>query len=257
MAARPITPADLAGAVDLARRPLLGLDVDGVLSPIVERAHEATLLPGVGEALVRIARSTPVAVVSGRSLADLDSLFGFPDAVEVIGSHGLERRGAVPLQLDESEADRLDRLRELATEAQRGAGSGAWVEHKPASVVLHVRGAAPDRAANAVDDLVAAASSLDGTHVKSGHAVIELMARPTSKATAVEALRGELGVSVVVFVGDDRTDEEVFAGLGADDLSVRVGAGDTVARYRLAGPDAVLAWLELLAGEAVSITRRR
>ena len=257
MAALDVSPAELAGVVDLARRPLIGLDVDGVLSPIVERAHEAALLPGVGEALFHIARCAPVAVVSGRSLTDLDSLFGFPDEVEVIGSHGLERRGAMPLQLDPSEEHRLDQLRELATEASRGAGSGAWVEHKPASVVLHVRGAAPDRAADAVDQLVAVAATLDGAHVKPGHAVVELMARPTSKAIAVEALRRELDVSRVVFVGDDRTDEEVFAGLGRGDVSVRVGPGDTIAHHRLAGPDAVLAWLELLADQAASITPRR
>ncbi len=249
MAALDISPAELAGVVDIAGRPLIGLDVDGVLSPIVERAHEAALLPGVGEALCRIARCAPVAVVSGRSLTDLDSLFGFPDEVEVIGSHGLERRGAVPLQLDPVEEARLDRLRELATEASRNAGSGAWVEHKPASVVLHVRGAALDRAAEAVDQLVAVAATLDGAHLKPGHAVVELMVRSTSKANAVEALRRELAVSRVVFAGDDRTDEEVFASLGEGDCSIRVGPGDTAAAHRLADPDAVLAFVRELTAQ--------
>jgi trehalose 6-phosphate phosphatase len=48
----------------------------------------------------------------------------------------------------------------------------------------------------------------------------------------------------VVFVGDDRTDEEVFVALGDDGCSVRVGPGATAARFRLAGPPEVLRFLE-------------
>jgi trehalose-6-phosphatase len=50
----------------------------------------------------------------------------------------------------------------------------------------------------------------------------------------------------VAFVGDDRTDEEVFAALGPTDLGVRVGPGDTAASHRLADPQAVLAFLRSL-----------
>ena len=54
-------------------------------------------------------------------------------------------------------------------------------------------------------------------------------------------------MAAVVFVGDDRTDEEVFAELGAGDCSIRVGPGDTAAGHRLAGPPEVLAFLQALA----------
>jgi trehalose-phosphatase len=50
-----------------------------------------------------------------------------------------------------------------------------------------------------------------------------------------------------VFLGDDVTDEEAFAMMGEDDISVRVGDGATVARYRLGGPDDVVSLLERLA----------
>jgi trehalose 6-phosphate phosphatase len=82
--------------------------------------------------------------------------------------------------------------------------------------------------------------------VKSGKSVVEVLARSTSKAVAVLALQREQGAAAVAFVGDDRTDEEVFAALGPADLGVRVGPGDTAASHRLADPQAVLAFLRSL-----------
>lgn len=249
------SPDELARLVGGRPRPcLVGLDVDGVLAPIVARADEAQLTPGVAEVLRELTGLTSVAVVSGRSLADLDRLFGIPEGIHVIGSHGLEERGRAPLALDQVERERLDRLMDLAEQAASAAGAGAWVEHKPASVVLHVREADPALGGAAVERLGELASTVDGAHVKAGHAVVEMMARRTSKAIAIEELRGRLGARSVVFAGDDRTDEEVFAVLGADDLSVRVGPGETLAARRLPDPDAVLAWLRALVAELSSST---
>ena len=55
--------------------------------------------------------------------------------------------------------------------------------------------------------------------------MIELLARSTSKALAVAELQREFGGRHVVFVGDDRTDEEVFRAIGDDGCSIRVGGG--------------------------------
>lgn len=245
-----VTPDALAIRVARCDRPLLiGLDVDGVLAPIVERADQAALLPGVIDALVALREHAPsviVAVVSGRSVDDLDERYGFPDEVVVVGSHGLEQRGADPISLDDREAQTLDQLEVLATAAARDAGPGAWVEHKPASVVLHVREADPEAASTVVEQLSSLAALVPGAHVKLGHQVVELMARHTSKATAVDGLRSAIGAASVMFVGDDRTDEEVFAALGPGDLAVRVGPGETLAACRLADPAAVLGWLRAL-----------
>ena len=119
------------------------------------------------------------------------------------------------------------------------AGTGSWIEQKPASVVLHVRQADEERGRLATRWLVDAACKIEGGHVKTGHAVVELLTRSTSKADAVERLRRHYGRAVVAFAGDDLTDEEVFAGLGPDDFGVRVGPGTTAARYRLEGPPQV------------------
>ena len=234
-----------ARAAGLPRPLLVGLDVDGVLAPIVAHADDAELLPGMLAAVSDLAARATVAVVSGRTVDDLER-FGFPEHIEVFGLHGMERGGERTIELAEDERSRLERLKALATEAAVRAGHGAWVEVKPASVVLHVREASPDHGARSAAALRAVAADVTGAHVLPGKGVVELLTRATSKALAVEELRAELDARGVVFVGDDRTDEEVFAMLDDGGCSIRVGPGATVARHRLAGPPDVLRFLRAL-----------
>ena len=97
-------PAELARLVAAAPRPILvGLDVDGVLAPLVDHAADAVLLSGMGDAVRAVAalESVDVVVVSGRSLDGL-AQFGFGRDVDVIGSHGMEirDRGMEPLDAE-------------------------------------------------------------------------------------------------------------------------------------------------------------
>jgi trehalose 6-phosphate phosphatase len=50
-----------------------------------------------------------------------------------------------------------------------------------------------------------------------------------------------------MYLGDDRTDEDGFRALGPDDVSVKVGEGETAARHRVADPAGALAVLQQLA----------
>ena len=236
-------PVELAQHCAELEQPLLiGLDVDGVLAPIVAHADDAVLLPGMLDAVAELADVADVAVVSGRTVEDLGR-FGFPDDVEIFGLHGMERRAERAVELGDHEAERLERLVELASEAADRAGDGAWVEVKPASVVLHVREAHPEQGARSAEQLREHAEDVTGAHVLPGHGVVELLTRATSKALAMDELRGELAAGSVVFIGDDRTDEEVFEAMGDDGCSIRVGPGATAAHHRLAGPPEVLAFL--------------
>ncbi|MCB0965806.1 MAG: trehalose-phosphatase [Ilumatobacter sp.] len=244
MNAVDITPERLAAEVaPVLGSALIGFDVDGVLAPIVEKAHDAALSPGVLDELERLAMRARVVIVSGRSVGDLDR-FSFPPTLEVVGSHGLERRGMPPLALDDDERYTFEQLELLATRAVDAAGEGAWLEYKPASVVIHVREADRELAERAIEAVGNLASMIDGAHVKHGHMVCELLARTGSKGDAISELR-EPG-QPVVFLGDDVTDESVFEAMVDGDLGVRVGDGETAAGYRLSGPDAVVEFLHRL-----------
>jgi len=248
--ARVDDPVALAAEVlALPHPPLVGFDVDGVLAPIVGHAADAALLPGVLDDLIALAARLPVAVVSGRSVADL-ARFGFPASIMVAGSHGAERRGLPLPPLTPVERSRLERLTVLAEAAAAEAGPGAWVEHKPTGVVLHVREADRATAEPAVGRLAPLARLVAGAHVRTGHGVMELAARAASKAIAVRAMWEEAGATSIVYTGDDVTDEDVFRALQGVDLGVKVGAGPTAASRRLHGPADVARFVAALAAGA-------
>lgn len=241
-------PAVLAEIVAGSRPPLLvGLDVDGVLAPLVDHADDATLLDGTGDVVHRLAEhpGVDVAALSGRSLAGLEQ-FGFGEGVHVIGSHGMEWRSADVLELQPEEQHRLDTLVALAEQAADSAGAGAWVEYKPASVVLHIRQADAHAGTAACEELERQAGELDGVRVKRGQSVLELLAREGDKGSALRRLAHRLGAHTVVFAGDDVTDEDAFAALDDGDVAIKIGDADTIAPYRLRDPEAVRAWLHEL-----------
>jgi trehalose 6-phosphate phosphatase len=241
-------PVDIARLLASRPRPMLiGLDVDGVLAPIVDHADDAVLLDGMAPAVSAVASldEVHVAVVSGRSLAGLEQ-FGFGDDVHVIGSHGMETRDRPLTPLTDDECARLERLEDAATKAAERAGEGAWVEHKPASVVLHVRQAGDAAGSRSLEELADAVGRIDGATTKAGSGVLEAFARHADKGSALVELARRLGIATTVFVGDDVTDEEAFARLGPDDVTIKVGDDDTIARHRLPDPDAVLAFLQAL-----------
>ncbi|MGY1731400.1 trehalose-phosphatase [Geodermatophilus sp. SYSU D01045] len=235
------TAAALAAVA--ARRPLLvASDYDGVLAPLVGDPSAAVPSPGTAEALARIAAAdgVTVALVSGRGLEDLRTVSGLTGPYRWVGSHGAEYDGPLTGEL----AGRRDALAgQLAPLV--AAVPGARLEVKPASVAVHVRQVTDPAAATA---LLASADAVADPSLtkKPGKAVLELVLVDADKGSAVRRLRTELGAAAVVYLGDDRTDEDVFRSLGPDDLGIKVGEGETAATRRVADPAAALAVLRLL-----------
>lgn len=248
----PSDPSELARIIAARPRPLLlGLDVDGVLSPIVPHADDARLTPGVPAVLDRLAAPSDVdvLVISGRSLAGL-AQFGFPPSIEMVGSHGGERSG-IDAELDAGERAALAAVVDLVEQAVDRAGEGAWLERKPAGAVLHTRQADPELGADAARWLLDGLDELDGTidglTVKSGSSVVEALVRHADKGTTLREEATRVGAATTLFIGDDVTDEDAFAALGEHDISIKVGPAETVAEFRLATTDDVLALLTGLA----------
>ena len=239
-------PTDLTGAVaTLARRrPLLvASDYDGVLAPLVGDPSAAVPLPGVGVALARLAAhdGVVVALVSGRGVADLRTVSGFEGPYRWIGSHGAEYDGPLIGELAVRRDALADRLAPLVA-----AVPGARLEIKPASVAVHVR-QVTDRAAAAALLVQADAAADPSLTKKPGKEVLELAVTDADKGSALLRLRDDVGAAATVYLGDDRTDEDAFRVLSPDDLTVKVGEGETAARYRVADPAAVVVLLEALA----------
>ena len=230
---------------ELARPLLIALDVDGVLAPIVSHPDHAALSAGLRDVLQELAAhpDVRVAVVSGRTVADL-ARFDFTRDIELVGSHGMETEHRELAPLDGAEHERLETLRQLAVQAADGAGEERGVEHKPASVVLHVRQVPDDRARTALDQLRTAAATWRARPPRTAR-VLELFTRREQGRCAAQ-LRSEVAAASTVFVGDDVTDRTV----SSRSTHRRAHQGRSrrpIARHRLHDTDAVAHWLRRLA----------
>lgn len=239
-------------------RPLLvALDFDGTLAPLQDDPSRSAIPPRGVTALARLAAVPQVtlALVSGRALASLHAQAEVPVGTVLIGSHGAERARRTTFGLDrdvvrltDEQSDALAALGAAAAAVARGR-DGVWVESKPTAVVVHSRLAPPDVAAQARDEALTLGAER-GADVLEGKDVVELSVLHADKGAALTALREELGATVVLYAGDDVTDEHAFATLRPDDVSVKVGDGDSSATYRVAGPDELI---DVLAGFAEAL----
>jgi trehalose 6-phosphate phosphatase len=247
-------PEPLVGALrELARTRtlLIALDFDGTLAPEVDVPDQARALPEAREAVLRLAAMprTRVALVSGRALKSLEHVTDLPDSVLLVGSHGIELRLDEParLSLDTAEMAQVDVLHTVLGEVA-DAVDQVWLEPKPAGFALHTRLATEHN--SRVAHLVArseASAEIDDLTIREGKNVLEFSVRSTTKGEAVEHLRQYTKADAVFFAGDDVTDEDAFAALGADDLGLKSGEGPTLANFRVPGPIQVARALALLA----------
>jgi trehalose 6-phosphate phosphatase len=226
-------------------RPLLFLDYDGTLAPIVDDPASAYPHPDVPALLRRLAQRHPVWVVTGRDLATLGRLL--PVDVPALGLHGAEegvpggpsRRAAL-----ETHAPALERLKASVPDLP-----GVRVEDKGAAFAVHYRHAEDESAVLPELERWAAEAPADLEPIW-GKKVVELRARGVNKGTAVARLSAEHPERTPVYLGDDVTDEDAFRALGElrqDAVTIKVGPGETAARYRLADVEETVAYLTLLA----------
>jgi trehalose 6-phosphate synthase/phosphatase len=248
-------PADLDAAlreISGAEKLLVALDFDGTLAPHVDQPEDARAVEGTRDAVQRLLDlpGVRVAFVSGRALVSLQHVAQPQNDVLLTGSHGIE------VQLDTPDielglvAAELEQLNALADVLERisGSVSGTWIERKPAGLALHTRLATPQagqaaqrRAREETEQL------LPGLTVREGKNVLEFSVRSSTKGDALERLREHTGADRVLYAGDDVTDEDAFAVLRAGDIGLKIGAGVSLAGYRVRGPNEVTEVLRLLA----------
>jgi len=226
----------------------LFLDIDGTLLELAPTPQAVHVDAGLSRLLPRLQQQLDgaVALVTGRSISDVDRLFaGF--AVPIAGQHGCERRDAAgTLHLHAPDRSTMLRLRDLFA-AFAARHDGLLLEDKGASLALHYR-QAPGLASHVHRTLRDAVAS-EGDHgyrLEPGKKLVELRPEGRNKGTAIRDFLREAPFAGrrPVFIGDDAGDEHGFAVVAArGGLAVKVGPGATRARHRLADVAAVRSWL--------------
>jgi len=220
-------------------------DVDGTLLELAPRPQDVVSDESLRRLLEQVAARAQgaVALISGRSLRDLDRIFA-PLVFSAAGLHGAEIRypdGSIRA----AQTQLMDHAR--AEVGRFVAGHpGLLLEDKGATLAVHFR-QRPDLGATVLQFLTKFTPG-DDIAVQEGKLVVELKPALFDKGTALASLleRAPFAGRAPVFFGDDLTDEAGFSYVnGAGGTSVRIGskATPTEARFHLPNAAALRAWL--------------
>jgi trehalose 6-phosphate phosphatase len=222
-------------------RVLVGFDFDGTLAPIVRDPERAAMRPTTRRLLAQVARCYPCVVISGRARSDaLERLRGV-GTVEVIGNHGGE-----PWQ---GSRRALRAVREWSPLLSRRLASlqGVTVEDKAYSLAIHYR-KSREKTKTRLAIQEATAGLGDVRLIRGKQVVNVLPSDAPHKGMALQKARARQGCDTALYVGDDDTDEDVFALEEPGRLlTVRVGRKlDSLADYFLRSQAEIDALLRLL-----------
>jgi trehalose 6-phosphate phosphatase len=247
--------AEISLVPDLGKCAIL-LDIDGTILDLAPAPQQVWVPPGLRRTLARLDDLTggAVALVSGRSLADIDLIFS-PLQLAAIGGHGAELR-VVPGGEAVVRALSLNPILKRKLAALTELGSGILVEDKGYSLALHYR-SAPDKGETlraAIQEICATAPR-GSIEVLPGKLVFEIKMTGINKASAVRELMTypPFKGRTPIFVGDDTTDEPVFPMLSQfGGLGFSVGRVVPDVNGHFENPESVRGWLARIANRRQS-----
>ena len=227
------------------------LDIDGTLLDLAPTPREVWVPPGLAETLERLHQQTngALALVSGRSLNDIDLIFA-PKQFPGVGGHGAEMRVSLNSESVATHAPPMDKELKMRLAAIAKLSPGILLEDKGYSLALHYR-LAPhaEKAIYEAVSLIRADLPNAPIEVLPGKCVCEIKHSGFTKATGVlELMRHEpFKGRRPFFIGDDVTDESVFAIMpDLDGLSFSVGRRATGVAGHFDEPEDVRQWLARL-----------
>lgn len=198
---------------------LYAFDFDGTLSKIVRKPEDALVSKSTLQLLKKLTNCASVAIVSGRGLSDLKKRV--PVAAQyMVGNHGLEGLSHVQFSLSSAQKE-CRQWKQILTACR--FDSGVEIEDKTYSLSIHYRRARNKK--NAKLQIHRAIQKLPSTaRVLMGKCVFNLLPNSAPhKGVAVLELIKATKVKNIFYIGDDHTDEDVFALPNREILSVRVG----------------------------------
>ncbi len=261
----PIDSPDVV-AVDVdahlrGRHLLLLSDFDGTLADLAPTPEAAVMTDRMRRGVARLAAldSVTFGVISGRRLKEVAAKVG--DVAEfVAGLHGLEIVGPDCRFRHDVLARIAPAIATLADAASRALTwcPGCCLENKEYGLTCHVRLAPVALADQALQEFAALAAPQVASGLMKlipGAKALELLpAVDWHKGRGAEWIREQVrartpGPIAVLYLGDDRTDEDAFEALGDEDVVIGVGPrprADLI-DWRLADPAAVGQFFEHLA----------
>jgi trehalose 6-phosphate phosphatase len=213
------------------------------LAPIVDDPDRAEMRPRTRELLRLLAKQYSVVVITGRKRIEaMRFLDGIP-LLEVVGNHGAEGRQIMPSHIVQRVADWHCEL-----EKRLEALEGVVLEDKIYSLSIHYR---QSNDHDVVSKIMSLTESLQGARRVGGKSILNIVPiEAQNKGSTLQGLCQRFQMSRSIFIGDDDTDEDVFA-LDTPEkiLGIRVGiTGETAAHYYINDQIDIDPLLEAMAG---------
>lgn len=212
-----------------APRVLFAFDFDGTLAALEPDREAPRMKPSTQALFDRLCQLAPTAVISGRGRADVLKRLGAAKLQFVAGNHGAELGEEAPFDRHGLDAVR-SALRALEQRTPK-----LELEDKQFGFALHFHDFhAPDAVEAATTKAVAGLSP--ALRLVPGVGVLNVVpARAPHKGDTLLALARQVQATTTLFVGDDVTDEDVFALPPSEGLvTVRIGEkADSQARFFL------------------------
>ncbi len=235
----------------LARKRLLLLDYDGSLVPYAENYSQAAPDAPLRKVLQKLGDdpNNDVVIISGRSQKNMEEWFNdLP--VSLVAEHGAAYRSKSAKSWQSLTPGSRRWKRDLMPVLERYTKltPGASIEEKNYSLVWHYRRAtnfAAQKNLRILQHVLGPAVTTYGLQLFHGKKILELKDPGVHKGAAAQRwLKREHDFALII--GDDYTDEDMFAAAPPSATTVKVGRGRTIANYRLPGSRQVVELLRSL-----------
>lgn len=228
------------------------LDYDGTLSPIVQRPELAVISRQMRETIKQLAQKYTVSIVSGRMRENVQKLVGI-DNIFYAGSHGFDIAGPRVSMVHKQAQVAIPLVAEMVNKFKESIGSieGVLIEDKKFSAAVHYRLVKEKHFGRIKDKVEEVTAAYKGFHLMRGKKVFEILPDiDWDKGKAVQWIMGALKISwedvLVVYIGDDTTDENVFRFIRGRGVGILVSrdSKESAADFRVASTNEVREFLE-------------
>lgn len=230
-----VTPSDIINNLAADKDYCLFLDIDGTLSPF-QINPEQSFIPNSTLEIIKeiIELNIRVIAVTGRDVATAQKLLK-PIEIPIAGLHGLDIHVDSNTTIRPNLSDiNFKKLKQDIIQACKTYPE-LLIEDKGYSVALHYR-KNPELENNAIYIMQQIKYFYPQLKISKGKYVIELIPKQADKGQAIQTILNYFNspLSHPIFIGDDLTDESGFILTNQKSgISIKVGSGETEAKYRL------------------------
>lgn len=218
------------------------LDYDGTLTGYHVNPEKALPDAEVYHILNKLPeKNVRVVIISGRGRFFLEEQFGHLP-VDLIAEHGVwvRRKGPEWRMSQNLDTHWMESIRPII-ENFVDRTPGSFLEEKEFSLVWHYRKVAPGLSeirANELNSVLTGLLANSGITVMPGNKILEVKNAAINKGSAANSFLNK-PYDFIFGIGDDWTDEYIFRELPESAVTVKVGRGDTAAKYYLENQEEV------------------